>query len=69
MLHLALISPLMVGTNPFWGRDLPVDPAQIGLLEALPVAVAIPLTCWQDGSAGAFIMGLRHGARTLVCRL
>jgi predicted metal-binding membrane protein len=44
-----------------------VDPAQIGLFEALPVAVAIPLTCWQDGSAGAFIMGLRHGAYCLGC--
>jgi predicted metal-binding membrane protein len=25
------------------------------------------LTCWQDGTAGAFLMGLRHGAYCLGC--
>jgi predicted metal-binding membrane protein len=25
------------------------------------------LSCWQGGSAGAFLMGLRHGAYCLGC--
>jgi predicted metal-binding membrane protein len=41
-----------------------LDAAQASLLE---VPLQFLLTWWQNGLAGAFLMGLRHGAYCLGC--
>jgi predicted metal-binding membrane protein len=71
---LALISPMMVGTSPLLGSLLLIaagvyqwTPLKEACLRHCRSPVQFLLTCWQDGSAGAFLMGLRHGAYCLGC--
>jgi predicted metal-binding membrane protein len=71
---LALISPMMVGTNSLLGGFLLIT---AGVYQWTPLKHAClrhcrsPLqflsTCWQDGTAGAFLMGVRHGTYCLGC--
>ena len=71
---LALISPMMVGTSPLLGSLLLIaagvyqwTPLKQACLTHCRSPLQFLLTCWQDGSAGAFLMGLRHGAYCLGC--
>jgi predicted metal-binding membrane protein len=71
---LALISPMMVGTSPLLGSLLLIaagvyqwTPLKQACLRHCRSPVQFLLTCWQDGTAGAFLMGLRHGAYCLGC--
>src|SRR5215469_15103667 len=71
---LALISPMMVGTSPLLGSLLLIaagvyqwTPLKHACLTHCRSPLQFLLTCWQDGSAGAFLMGLRHGAYCLGC--
>jgi predicted metal-binding membrane protein len=71
---LALISPMMVGTSPLLGSLLLIaagvyqwTPLKQACLRHCRSPLQFLLTCWQDGTAGAFLMGLRHGAYCLGC--
>jgi predicted metal-binding membrane protein len=71
---LQLISPMMVGTSPVLGSLLLITagvyqwtPLKQACLRHCRSPLQFLLTCWQDGSAGAFLMGLRHGAQCLGC--
>ena len=71
---LALTSPMMIATNPLLGSLLLVaagvyqwTPLKQACLRHCRSPLQFLLTCWQDGSAGAFLMGLRHGAYCLGC--
>jgi predicted metal-binding membrane protein len=71
---LALISPMMVGTSPLLGSLLLITagvyqwmPPKQACLKHCRSPLPFLLTCWQDGSAGAFLMGLRHGTYCLGC--
>jgi predicted metal-binding membrane protein len=71
---LELISPMMIGTSPLLGSLLLIT---AGVYQWTPLKQACLRHCrsplqfllqfWQDGSAGAFLMGLRHGAYCLGC--
>ena len=74
MHSLALISPMMVGTSPLLGSLLLIaagvyqwTPLKQACLRHCRSPLQFLLTCWQDGPAGAFLMGLRHGAYCLGC--
>ena len=70
----ALLSPMMTGTSPFLGGGLLVA---AGLFQFTPLKNAclahcrspmdFLLTDWRDGKAGAFLMGLKHGAWCAGC--
>ena len=71
---LALISPMMVGTSPVLGSVLLVVagiyqwmPFKLACLRHCRTPLQFLLTYWQDGTAGAFLIGLRHGAYCLGC--
>jgi predicted metal-binding membrane protein len=71
---LALISPMMVGTSPVLGSVLLVvagiyqwTPFKQACLRHCRTPLQFLLTYWQDGAAGAFLVGLRHGAYCLGC--
>src|SRR6516165_10148435 len=71
---LALISPMMTATSPLLGSLLLITagvyqftPLKQACLRHCRSPLQFLLTCWQDGSAGAFLMGLRHGAYCLGC--
>jgi predicted metal-binding membrane protein len=71
---LALISPMMVGTSPVLGSVLLVmagiyqwTPFKQACLRHCRTPLQFLLTYWQDGAAGAFLIGLRHGAYCLGC--
>jgi predicted metal-binding membrane protein len=71
---LALISPMMVSTSPMLGSVLLIaagiyqwTPFKQACLKHCRTPLQFLLTCWQDGTAGAFLMGLRHGAYCLGC--
>jgi predicted metal-binding membrane protein len=71
---LALISPMMVGTNPVLGSVLLVaagiyqwTPFKQACLRHCRTPLQFLLTYWQDGTKGAFLIGLRHGAYCLGC--
>jgi predicted metal-binding membrane protein len=71
---LALISPMMVSTSPMLGSVLLIGagiyqwtPFKQACLKHCRTPLQFLLTCWQDGTAGAFLMGLRHGAYCLGC--
>jgi predicted metal-binding membrane protein len=71
---LALISPMMVGTSPLLGSLLLITagvyqwtPVKQACLRHCRMPLQFLLTCWQDGTAGAFLMGVRHGAYCLGC--
>ena len=71
---LALISPMMVGTSPLLGSLLLIaagvyqwTPLKQACLRHCRSPLQFLLICWQDGTAGAFLMGLRHGAYCLGC--
>jgi predicted metal-binding membrane protein len=71
---LALISPKMAGTSPVLGGLLLVTagiyqwtPLKRACLKHCRTPLQFFLTCWQDGTAGAFLMGLRHGIYCLGC--
>ena len=64
----------MVGTSPLLGSLLLIaagvyqwTPFKQACLRHCRSPLQFLLTCWQDGSAGAFLMGLRHGAYCLGC--
>jgi predicted metal-binding membrane protein len=71
---LALISPMMVGTSPALGSLLLVvagiyqwTPFKQACLRHCRTPLQFLLTYWQDDAAGAFLVGLRHGAYCLGC--
>jgi predicted metal-binding membrane protein len=71
---LVLISPMMVGTSPVLGSVLLVvagvyqwTPFKQACLRHCRTPLQFLLTYWQDGTAGAFLIGLRHGAYCLGC--
>jgi predicted metal-binding membrane protein len=71
---LVLISPMMVGTSPVLGSALLVvagvyqwTPFKQACLRHCRTPLQFLLTYWQDGTAGAFLIGLRHGAYCLGC--
>ena len=71
---LLLISPMMVGTSPVLGSVLLVlagiyqwTPFKQACLRHCRTPLQFLLTYWQDGTAGAFLIGLRHGAYCLGC--
>ena len=71
---LALISPMMIATSPLHGSLLLIGagayqftPLKQACLRHCRSPLQFLLTSWQDGSAGAFLMGLRHGAYCLGC--
>jgi predicted metal-binding membrane protein len=71
---LALISPMMVGTSPVLGSVLLIvagiyqwTPFKQACLRHCRTPLQFLLTSWQDGAAGAFLIGLRHGAYCLGC--
>jgi predicted metal-binding membrane protein len=71
---LALISPMMEGTSPVLGGLLLMTagvyqwtPLKQACLRHCRMPLQFLLTCWQDGTAGAFLMGLRHGTYCLGC--
>jgi predicted metal-binding membrane protein len=71
---LALISPMMVGTNPLLGSVLLMaagvyqwTPLKEACLRHCQMPLQFLLIRWRDGLAGAFLMGLRHGAYCLGC--
>jgi predicted metal-binding membrane protein len=71
---LALISPMMVGTSPVLGSVLLMvagiyqwTPFKQACLRHCRTPLQFLLTSWQDGAAGAFLIGLRHGAYCLGC--
>ncbi len=71
---LALISLMMVGTSPVLGSVLLVaagiyqwTPFKQACLRHCRTPLQFLLTYWQDGTAGAFLMGVRHGAYCLGC--
>jgi predicted metal-binding membrane protein len=71
---LALISPMMVGTSPVLGGVLLIavgiyqwTPFKQACLTHCRTPLQFLLTYWQDGTAGAFLIGLRHGAYCLGC--
>ena len=70
----ALISPMMVSTSPLLGSVILIaagiyqwTPFKQACLRHCRTPLQFLLTCWQDGTAGAFLMGLRHGAYCLGC--
>ena len=72
--NLALISPMMVATSPLLGSLLLIaagvyqwTPLKQACLRHCRTPLQFLLSCWQGGSAGAFLMGLRHGAYCLGC--
>jgi predicted metal-binding membrane protein len=71
---LALISPMMVSTSPLLGSVILIaagiyqwTPFKQACLRHCRTPLQFLLTCWQDGTVGAFLMGLRHGAYCLGC--
>jgi predicted metal-binding membrane protein len=70
----ALLSPMLVSTNPFLGGALLVA---AGLYQWSPLKHACLSNCrsplgflmaeWREGAKGTFVMGLRHGAVCLGC--
>ena len=71
---LALISPMMIATSPLLGSMLLIaagiyqwTPLKQACLRHCRSPLQFLLTCWRDGSVGAFLMGVRHGAYCLGC--
>jgi predicted metal-binding membrane protein len=71
---LLLISPMMVGTSPVLGSVLLVlagiyqwTPFKQACLRHCRTPLQFLLAYWQDGTAGSFLIGLRHGAYCLGC--
>ena len=71
---LVLISPMMVGTSPVLGSVLLAvagvyqwTPFKQACLRHCRTPLQFLLTYWQDGTAGAFLIGLRHGTYCLGC--
>jgi len=70
----ALLSPMMVSTNPVVGGTLLIA---AGVFQWTPIKRACLVHCrapfellmsdWRDGNKGAFLMGLQHGAYCLGC--
>jgi predicted metal-binding membrane protein len=70
----ALLSPMMVSTNPILGGSLLIA---AGLFQWTPLKHACLAHCrapfeflmsdWREGHNGAFLMGLKHGAYCLGC--
>jgi predicted metal-binding membrane protein len=71
---MALLSPMMVATSPLLGGALLLA---AGLFQWLPLKSACLAHCrspldflmtdWREGRAGAFVMGLKHGAYCTGC--
>src|SRR5215469_17272153 len=71
---LALISPMMIATSPLLGSMLLIaagiyqwTPLKQACLRHCRSPLQFLLTCWRDGSVGAFLMGVRHGGYCLGC--
>jgi len=65
---------VMVGTSPLLGSLLLIaagvyqwTPLKQACLTHCRSPLLFLLTCWRDGSAGAILMGLRHGAYCVGC--
>jgi predicted metal-binding membrane protein len=72
--NLSLISPMMVGTSPLLGSVVLIaagiyqwTPLKTACLKHCRTPLQFLLTYWHDGTAGAFLMGLRHGSYCLGC--
>jgi predicted metal-binding membrane protein len=72
--NLALISPMMMATSPILGSLLLMmagvyqwTPLKQACLRHCRTPLQFLLTCWHDGTAGAFFMGLHHGTYCLGC--
>jgi predicted metal-binding membrane protein len=70
----ALLSPLMVGTSPLLGGALLVGagvfqwtPLKQACLNHCRSPLSFLLTDWREGAAGAWVMGLKHGAYCTGC--
>jgi predicted metal-binding membrane protein len=67
-------NPMMGGTSPLLGSLLlmtagvyQLTPVKQACLRHCRTPLQFLLTCWQDGTAGAFLMALCHGAYCLGC--
>jgi len=70
----ALLSPLMVGTSPVFGGILLIaaglfqwTPFKRTCLKHCRSPLSFLMTDWREGKAGAFTMGLKHGAFCTGC--
>ena len=70
----ALLAPAMVATSPLLAGGLLVaagvfqwTPLKRACLAACRSPLSFLMTGWREGSAGAFVMGLRHGLYCLGC--
>jgi predicted metal-binding membrane protein len=70
----ALLSPMMVSTNPILGGTLLIaagvfqwTPLKLACLEHCRAPFDFLMTDWREGNRGAFLMGLNHGAYCLGC--
>src|SRR5215469_7956909 len=70
----ALLSPMMAGTSPIFGGVLLIaagifqwTPLKNACLARCRSPLNFLLTDWREGKAGAFGMGLRHGAYCTAC--
>ena len=70
----ALLSPMMVSTSPVFGGVLLIvagifqwTPLKNACLAHCRSPLSFMLTDWREGKAGAFVMGLKHGAYCTGC--
>jgi predicted metal-binding membrane protein len=70
----ALLSPMMVSTSPVLGGTLLImagvfqwTPLKHACLRHCRSPLSFLITDWREGSGGAFIMGLKHGAYCTGC--
>ncbi len=70
----ALLSPMMVSTSPLLGGSLLVaagvfqwTPLKHSCLHHCRSPISFLTTHWREGRAGAFYLGLHHGAYCLTC--
>ncbi len=72
--HAALLSSSMAATSPVLNGALLVaagvfqwTPLKRGCLKGCRSPLAFLMSEWRDGTAGAFVMGLRHGGYCVGC--
>ena len=70
----ALLSPMMVGTSPWLGGALLIaagvfqwTPLKHACLNHCRSPLSFLMTDWREGTAGALVMGLKHGAYCTGC--
>jgi len=74
LLKAALLSPMMVTTSPVLGGGLLLaagifqwTPLKRACLDHCRSPLSVILSEWREGTQGAFVMGLRHGAYCAGC--